>query len=300
MKRFIALFVSLLMIFTFASCGESRTPTDVKTNTDARTDTDADSAMDTSDENKIRLVTTELINSSGILQSIVSDFTKDTGYNVDVLFVKDSSSALKAAKDGKADLVLVNDKKAEKKFVKENYGVDRYPLMYTELVIVGPENDPASIKGCDEGEDVLEKIAFNKEKFVSLADGSEINKIEIDLWDEDVPNGKTDKWYISAEKSTAQTLSLASDEGAYCLADKVTFLKNSESLALEILVDDAEDLRCEYTLIACNAKQIKNVNGKGAKTFIEWATGENGNELIKKFGKKQYGEAIFKLIENED
>ena len=52
-----------------------------------------------------------------------------------------------SARRGDADLVLVPDPEAEQKFISEGYGIDRRQIAWNDFVIVGPDNDPARLKG---------------------------------------------------------------------------------------------------------------------------------------------------------
>jgi hypothetical protein len=46
-------------------------------------------------------------------------------------------------------VVFVHSKAAEERFLSEGFGVKRYPVMYNDFVLIGPENDPAGVKGKD-------------------------------------------------------------------------------------------------------------------------------------------------------
>jgi tungstate transport system substrate-binding protein len=35
---------------------------------------------------------------------------------------------------------------AEQKFVADGYGVQRFPVMYNDFVIIGPKTDPAGVR----------------------------------------------------------------------------------------------------------------------------------------------------------
>jgi hypothetical protein len=62
------------------------------------------------------------------------------------------------------DVQLVHDPDSEEKFIEAGYGVDRTQVMYNDFVIIGPEDDPAGIKGLSSTE-ALKRI---REAFVLL------------------------------------------------------------------------------------------------------------------------------------
>ena len=69
-------------------------------------------------------------------------FKEKTGIDVKVL-AQGTTRALDTARHGDADVVFVHSKAAQEKFVSEGFGVKRYPVMYEDFVLLGPESDPA-------------------------------------------------------------------------------------------------------------------------------------------------------------
>jgi tungstate transport system substrate-binding protein len=50
----------------------------------------------------------------------------------------DRDQTLDTARRGDADVALVHCKAAEEKFLSEGFGVKRYPVMYSEFMLIGP------------------------------------------------------------------------------------------------------------------------------------------------------------------
>src|SRR3954462_14426673 len=94
----------------------------------------------------IRLASTTSVDNSGLLAAILPQFTKTTGINVQVL-AQGTGQALDTARRGDADLVLVHDPEAEQKFIDEGHGVKQRQIAWNDFIVVGPEADPAKIKG---------------------------------------------------------------------------------------------------------------------------------------------------------
>ena len=69
----------------------------------------------------------------------------------------------------------------------------------------------------------FEKIEDAETTFISRGDESGTHKAELKIWGEDVPEAD-DEWYISAGQGMGACLTMAKEEGAYCLTDKATFL----------------------------------------------------------------------------
>ena len=78
--------------------------------------------------------------------------------------------------------MLVHDRGAELKFISEGYGVDRRQIAWNDFVVVGPDQDPARIKGGHDAVAAFKAIAGAKAPFVSRGDNSGTNALELRLW----------------------------------------------------------------------------------------------------------------------
>lgn len=277
MKKLLALSLALIMVLCFAACGGGETP-------------------DAPANPVIRMSTTTSVNDSGLLPYLLPVFEEATGYTVEVQSAG-TGAAIQKAVDGNADLILVHSKASEETFVNDGYGVERIPFMYNYFVVVGPVADPAGIKDSANAAEAFGKIADAKANFISRGDDSGTHKAELKIWGENVPDAETNPWYINAGQGMGACLTMASEKGAYCLTDKATFLSNKADLDLEIILAEGDDMMNTYSVIECNPEKLEGINTEGAKTLIEWLTGDEASALIAKYGEEQYGEALFYLIE---
>lgn len=294
MKKLLAVLLALTMLFAFAACGGEKTNTDVPEQTSGTADQGSEIKKPANPT--IRISTTTSVNDSGLLPYLLPAFEKATGYTAEIQSAG-TGAAIQKAKDGNADLILVHAKASEEEFVNEGYGVERIPFMYNYFVIVGPADDPAGIKDCENAAEAFSKIAGAEVTFISRGDDSGTHKAELKIWSEQ-PDAATDKWYISSGKKMGECLSMADELSGYCLTDKATYLAMKDSFGdLEILLEKGEDMKNTYSLIECNPEKLVDINTAGAKAFIEWMTGDEASALIAEYGKEQYGAALFYLLE---
>jgi len=106
----------------------------------------------------IRLSTTTSVNDSGLMAYLQPEFEKDTGYKLEITSAG-SGAAIEKGRTGDADVLLVHAKASEEEFIGEGYGEVRVPFMYNYFVIVGPEADPAGVKGSTSAAEAFQKIA---------------------------------------------------------------------------------------------------------------------------------------------
>src|ERR1700693_1770707 len=99
-----------------------------------------------SDERFITLSSTTSTQDSGLFDHILPIFRTATGLAVHVVRVG-TGQALAIGARADADALLVHDRVGEDKFVTDGFGIDRRDVMYNDFVIVGPNTDPAHIRG---------------------------------------------------------------------------------------------------------------------------------------------------------
>src|SRR5262249_10721852 len=92
------------------------------------------------------LSTTTSTQDSGLLDALIPMFERHTGYTVKTVAVG-TGQALALAARGEADVVLAHAPELEKKYVSEGKMLNRRLVMYNDFVIIGPGNDPGTIRG---------------------------------------------------------------------------------------------------------------------------------------------------------
>ena len=277
MKKIIALILALVLVAGLTACGAKPEITP-----EQGSSTSSAAAEAPAPENPvIRLSTTTSVNDSGLLPYLLPAFEAETGYKVEVQSAG-TGAAIQKAIDGNADVILVHAKASEEEFIEGGYGVERLPFMYNYFVIVGPKDDPAGVKGSADAAEAFDKIDDTESKFVSRGDESGTHKAELKIWGDDAPDAAEDSWYISAGQGMGACLTMASEQQAYCLTDKATFLSMQDELNLDIVLAEGE--------------KIDGLNTEGAQAFIDWMLGDEASALIAKYGEEEYGSALFTLL----
>ncbi|MCR4435334.1 MAG: extracellular solute-binding protein [Clostridiales bacterium] len=292
LRRCLWLFTALLLVFAAAGCGNSANNTGTNPTTKPTTNP-APSAAENSSGSKLTVATTTSVRDSGLMAYLQPEFEKDTGIKLNIV-AQGSGQAIRTGEDGNADVLLVHDKAAEEKFVSSGNGLKRIEVMYNYFVIVGPRNDPAGIKasGTLDAAKAFKMISDKKAPFISRGDKSGTNTKELNIWTSAniTPSGD---WYVSAGKGMGDVLTMASEKQAYTLTDKATYLSMKDKLDLQIVLENAQDLKNQYTIIAVNPANHKGINSEGAQKFIDWMTSEKGLKMIGEYGRDKYGENLF-------
>lgn len=243
-------------------------------------------------QKNVILATTTSTQDSGLLDTLIPLFEKQTGYFVKTIAVG-SGQAMAIGKRGEADVMLVHSPDAEKKFIEEGYGVNRRLIMHNDFIILGPGADPARIKGVKTSADALKKIADANALFISRGDNSGTHAKEKVLWKQAGIDPSGQRWYQETGLGMGQTLNVAAEKNGYTLADRGTYLALKKNIPLEILVEGDAILLNIYHVIEVNGDMWPKVNAAGAKAFADFFVSKEAQDIIRTFGVAQFGSPLF-------
>ncbi|WP_217516323.1 substrate-binding domain-containing protein [Vibrio metschnikovii] len=244
---------------------------------------------------RIRLATTTSTYHSGLLDYLLDEFKKDSGYTVDVL-ATGTGKALKLGENGDVDLVMTHDPKAEAQFIEKGYGILPRKVMYNDFVLVGPKNDPAKVSEQDNIQQAFSAIAKHNHLFISRGDESGTHKKELAIWQENQITPIFSQ-YRSVGQGMGPTLTMASEMQAYTLTDRGTWLAYQNKLDLVILYQVDPLLFNPYQVILVNPERYPNTHYQGAKILSDWLVNPKGQQLINQF--RVHGQALFVANANE-
>jgi tungstate transport system substrate-binding protein len=194
----------------------------------------APTAGQTAEGPTIVLASTTSVQDSGLLTSILPQFTAETGIVVHVIS-GGTGQALATAARGDADLVLVHDPDAEAAFMAPGHGDSRKEIAWNDFIIVGPDADPAHLAGLTNASEALKSIAAAEAPFVSRGDKSGTDAEEKRSWKAAgiAPAGS---WYRDIGGGMGAALNAASAVWAYTLSDRGTWLNYGNKAGMKIIM----------------------------------------------------------------
>jgi tungstate transport system substrate-binding protein len=237
------------------------------------------------------LATTTSLYDTGLLDSIVPIFARETGYQVRVVAVG-SGEALAMGRRGDADVVFVHSPAAESAFMAAGHGLRRQVIATNWFTIVGPASDVARVREAPNAADALRRIAGVGAGFVSRGDSSGTNARELALWRK---AGRRPAWpgYIETGQGMAATLLVANQRLAYTLTDVATYGLLKARLDLVALRGRDRDLINVYHVIELNPAGRPRLNVAGGRAFAEFVTSAEVQDYLAHFGEAQFGEPLF-------
>ena len=232
-------------------------------------------------EKFITVASTTSTEQSGLFKHLLPIFEKKTGIQVRVVALG-TGQALDMGRRGDADVVLVHDLDAEKKFLDEGFAVQRFDVMVNDFVLVGARGDPAKVAA---GKDIVEaykKIAAAQAPFTSRADKSGTHAAELRLWKLAGIDPQTGRgaWYRETGSGMGPTLNTASAMNAYALTDRGTWLSFKNRGELVILVEGGQRLFNQYGVMLVNPARHAHVKKEPGQMFISWLLSPDGQADI--------------------
>jgi tungstate transport system substrate-binding protein len=232
----------------------------------------------------ITVASTTSTENSGLFEFILPQFQQATGIEVRVVAVG-TGQAIKNAERGDADVLFVHHQPSEEQFVTQGFGVKRHDVMYNDYVLVGPQTDPAGIKGTNDIVAALTQIAATAAPFVSRGDDSGTHKLELSLWEAagiDVKKA-SGSWYREAGSGMGATLNTASGLDGYTISDRGTWISFKNKGSLAIVVEGDPRLFNQYGVILVNPAKHAHVKAQGGQAFIDWLISDQGQKAIADF-----------------
>ncbi len=225
----------------------------------------------------VRLATTTSTDNSGLLEMLLPQFERDTGYSIQVLSVG-TGKALRLGENGDVDALLVHAPHSEQRFIRLGHGVARRAVMRNDFVVVGPPADPAGLRQANSVTDAFQRLRAHAALFVSRGDDSGTHKKELNLW-RLAGVRAWGKWRLEVGQGMGKSLQIADELRAYLLIDRGTWLALQANTSLRVLYQGGEAMHNLYSVMAVNP-QRHHTNFAGAEALSEWLTSPVGQRVI--------------------
>ena len=253
-------------------------------------------AISCTDNKGLRLATTTSLYDTGLWDYLEPMFEEKYGAELDVLYAG-TGIALEYGRRGDVDVIAIHSRSREIQYVAEGYGIERVPFAYNYFLIVGPESDPAGIRGMTPKDAFRKLFDTGSGTFVSRGDDSGTHSKEKAIWAsagynyEDIQNAGD--WYVEGGKGMGPTLLMAGEMQGYTLTDMGTFLSFKGDIDLVPIVDEGDILLNVYSIIAGNPETNSKINAEMVQNLVDFITSDEIQELIGDYGVEVYGTQLF-------
>lgn len=224
---------------------------------------------------------------TGMWQEMAKQFETNTGYKVQLVAAGPKPVLVEAFHKGEADLLTMHSSDEATDLIADGYAVNMRPWARNELVIVGPPDDPAHIKGMTDGAAALQKIAAAHAPYVDFHDPGS-RQVAAKLWHKAGFEPQGD-WVLKDESKIRQeVVTFAEKHHAYVIVGRIPVLKGKmESGSMQILVEGDPEMRRPFVVMIANAKRFPRANVAGAEILADYLTSEKGQKFLKDYAAKQ-------------
>ena len=249
------------------------------------------SAQEANSARDVILATTTSLYDTGLLDSIVPMFDRQSGYHVKVVAVG-SGQALAMGRRGDADVAFVHSPAAERAFMDAGYGVRRRVVASNYFTIAGPPDDPARVREAPDADEALRRIVASGRPFVSRGDSSGTHARELALWAK-IGVRPAAAAYLETGQGMAATLMVANERKAYVLTDRATLGALRAHLDLVALRGPESALANVYHVIELNPAGHPRMNVAGSTAFADFVVSDAVQQLLATSGANRLGEPMF-------
>jgi tungstate transport system substrate-binding protein len=250
----------------------------------------AQTAPDASKIVRLFAVRTEF--DSGLLDGLIADFEKQTGYRIQHSSGRDTYEEL--AKAGKVDVILSHYRHTGLgDFVTKGYGLWPEPVMANITGFLAPPDDPAHIKGLTDGTEMFRRIASAQAKFIVNGDPNSRYLLDT-LWN---AAGKPDRqgWYIDPGLEGLDAAKRAAADKAYMTWGVTAFIaaKKDNDLSLDLVIPTGSLMQRVMVCVVVNPNKVPHANVAGAKALQKYLLAPATQARIEAFRYAGLDMAVF-------
>lgn len=241
------------------------------------------------EKDKLRLFVANTADETGVFESLLADFHQRHPQIEVAITTAGALEVLDRAAQGMADLVITHVPAAEKLFIEEGYGLDRFMVMYDEFAVYGPADHPLTRQLQNERDirKALTALARDEAPFIVPSPRSGTHAKLAELW---AMAGVSPSWvgYETIHASASTTLDAAASQSAFTFADVATFLSQVDKLRVRMVpvVRDHIALRNYYSVILLNDAKLTGVKQKEARILRDYLISDAGQARIASFNNR--------------
>ncbi len=224
---------------------------------------------------------------TGLWPEIARMFEAQTGYRVVVVATGERPLLDKAIRAGKVDLLTMHSGDITTDIIADGIAVNMRPWTRNELVIVGPTNDPAGIRGLTNGAAALKKIAAARANFVDFQ-GIGSRELTHTLWRLAGVEPKGN-WVLKDDTTISKwnVLQFCRAHDAYVVVGYIPAQTGKmQNAGMEILVKNDPVMRRPYIVMEANPRQFPEANYAGARALADFLLSPEVQNFLVEFGRQ--------------
>ncbi len=223
---------------------------------------------DAADSPVIRCAVIGGMTDTGLWDAVAERFTKATGIRTEMVVTGPKHVIAPVFRRGEADLITMHSSDTMINIVADGLAVDPQPWARNDLLIVGPADDPAGIKGERDAVKALAKIIESEAKFV-VHPSLGANEVLQDLLAEGELALDPSRTVMMAADRNRWILKRVTDEKAYTLVGRIPFLNGKIAHdGLELMVEGDPRMRRPYLVAAAPGQAPRQAAARRLAAYL--------------------------------
>jgi tungstate transport system substrate-binding protein len=224
---------------------------------------------------------------TGFWQALAERYEKQAGVHVELVATGPKNDITKVFEQGKADLITMHASDTIVNLVADGYALDPQPWMRNDLIILGPPDDPAGIKGMTDAADALRQIAATKSPFV-VHSSLGAQEVLLSILDLNEITLDPDHTTVLFDDQQRRVLKVAADKHAYTLVGRVPFrIGRLPNAGLVQMVQGDPRLRRPFMVAVTNPRKFPGARVADARRFAAYVRSPETQQWIAGYGRGQ-------------
>jgi len=202
-------------------------------------------------------------------------FEADTGIKIEVVATGEKPVLARAMMEGKVDFLTMHSSDATTNLVADGWARDIRPWAKNDLVIIGPVEDPARVKGMNNGAEAVKKIAASQSNWLDFQSNGPRETAHTLFSNAGVK--MMGPWVLKYENTdTREILRYVASKNAYMIVGRipVVFKKWVPDPKVAILVQGDPNMRRPYMEMVANPDKFPEANVEGASRLSDYLLSE--------------------------
>jgi len=225
---------------------------------------------------------------TGLWTELCQRFELATGHHVEVVARGPKGEILRDFIEGRADLITMHASDAMINLVADGYGEDPEPWARNDYLLVGPEGDPAGIRGMSDAGAAMRKIFETGNRFlIHASQGTQ--EVLHDLLESAQVELDSKLTITRLEDKHRQMLLVADQEQAYTLIGRIPFLNGKvPKQNLAIMVQGDPRLRRPYLVVTANPSRFPESRFAAARELARYLREPETQAWLAEYGRGQF------------
>jgi tungstate transport system substrate-binding protein len=237
---------------------------------------------------------------TGFWSDLAARYLWQHGVNIQVMASGEKNDIAAAFKTGGIDVITMHASDTVINLVADGYALDPQPWMRNDLIVVGPPDDPAKIRGMTDAAAALRKIAQAKAPFV-VHSSLGAQEVLINIMQPNQIAFDPAQTTVLFDDQQRSVLLVAGQKHAYTLVGRIPFrIGRLPNNGLELMVQGDPRLRRPYIVAVANPARLPGVHIAEARAFAAFLRSPETQRWIAQYGRGQIDDQpVFFPVEEE-